>query len=583
MSIKAKMGLITVIAAIGLVLLTISSLLTLANSMNSGIDASTRRTVTAVYGMLEHYHDLEVKGELTRDQAQRAALDAIKALRYDDGNYFWVNDMHPTMLMHPLKPELNGQDISTKDDAMGRHMFTEMVAVVKAKGEGFVRYNWDKPGGKKAEDKVSFVKGFAPWGWIIGTGVYVDDVRAAIFAQASWLTLAVLLIIGVVLMVTRALGASITRPLEEITQGMHRLAGGDTNREVAGLARRDEIGEMARALEVFRQAAIAKHQAELRQEEALTLLGTHLEQLSKGQLSRQIASIPPGYEMMRDNFNAALEDLSGAIGAVRNNTSSIATGSTEIRDAAVDLARRTEQQADAVQNAVSTLSAVNESVKATVNHVAQANRAMAETVDDAQRSGEVVRKAITAMSEIERSSIEVCNILGQIDGIAFQTSLLALNAGVEAARAGDAGKGFAVVAEEVRALALRSAETAEQVKQLVLASAQEVKLGAGLVSEAGESFGRIERRVADMHTVFESINDYAERQARDITEVHASVRRMEQSTQQNAAMAEESTAACVSLATNTEALMAMVAHFELGGKGGGNARGAGRPPYARAA
>lgn len=577
-----KMGLITVIAAIGLVLLTVSSLLTLANSMNNGIDASTRRTVTAVFGVLEHYHDLEVKGVMTRDQAQEAALGIIKTLRYDDGNYFWVNDMHPTMLMHPLKPELNGKDITAKEDALGRHMFTEMVTVVRANGEGFVRYNWDKPGGKKAEGKVSYVKGFAPWGWIIGTGVYVDDVRGAIISQASWLTLAVLVIIGVVLLATRKLGSSITKPLEAITVGMHRLAEGDTQTRIAGLDRKDEIAEMARALEVFRQAAISKREAEMRQDEALTLLGDHLEQLSKGQLNRAIDSIPPGYEKMRDNFNAALNDLASAIGAVRNNTSSIATGSTEIRDAAVDLARRTEQQADAAQSAVTILAAVNESVQATVSHVTHANKVMGETVQDAQRSGEVVRKAIVAMSEIERSSIEVCNILGQIDGIAFQTSLLALNAGVEAARAGEAGKGFAVVAEEVRALALRSAETAQQVKQLVLASAEEVKLGAGLVSEAGESFGRIERRVADMHSVFESINEFAERQAHDITEVHASVSRMEQSTQQNAAMAEESTAACVSLATNTEALMSMVAHFDLGGAGV-PAGHSGYAPYRRAA
>ena len=220
--------------------------------------------------MLGHYHKLEQQGALTREEAQRQALETLRALRYNGSDYFWVNDMQGGMKMHATKPELEGRNVLGMTDAFGENMFATMIAQVKDKGAGFVEYHWDKPDGSKGVPKISYVQGFGPWGWLIGTGVYKDDIRAALLRQAGLLAVLAVMIVGGVLMVSRRIAHAVATPIEALTARMTGLASGDTQSAVPNLDRQDEIGGMSQALEVFRHAAIAQKAAE--QDQHLSLI-----------------------------------------------------------------------------------------------------------------------------------------------------------------------------------------------------------------------------------------------------------------------------------------------------------------------
>ena len=555
MNIRTKMMWLTIVAAVCLVLSSAFSLWDFNRTMRRDISDSTRRTVETAYGLLDYYHKQEQAGQLSRAEAQTRALAAIGALRYNKADYFWVNDMNAVMLMHPIKPELNGKDVTTKTDSNGKRMFVEMVQVVRAKGEGFVDYHWDKPSGEKSVPKISYVKGYAPWGWLIGTGVYVDDINAALWQQGGVLA---------VLLVGRRIGQSVVVPVEVLTQRMAGLAQGDADSAVPNLDRTDEIGGMSQALEVFRRAALAQREAEKDQQVAIATVGQHLGELAKGNLVDRIGAIPPTYAALRDHYNSAVNRLSTALHAVYDNTSAITEAADGIRDGSADLARRTEQEALALERTVHDLADVTGEVRGAAQNAGHASEVVSATISDVRESGAVMEQAMVAMHGIEQSSSDVRKIIALIDGIAFQTNLLALNAGVEAARAGEAGRGFSVVAEEVRALAQRSAVAAKEVESHVLTSVAQVQSGVGLVSDVEGRLGRIIERVEQLGELVTGISQSAQRQAASVGQVNEAMRGMELSTQHNAAMAEEATAACTSLARNAMVLRGEVERFELG-------------------
>jgi methyl-accepting chemotaxis protein len=253
--------------------------------------------------------------------------------------------------------------------------------------------------------------------------------------------------------------------------------------------------------------------------------------------------------------------------SIRSNTAGIHSGSGEIAVAADDLSRRTEQQAAGLEETAATLDQITATVKNTAEGAIQAQKVVASAKTDADHSGEVVRKAIAAMGGIEKSSKQIGQIIGVIDEIAFQTNLLALNAGVEAARAGDAGRGFPVVASEVRALAQRSAEAAKEIKSLISASTTQVGQGVDLVGETGKALGRIVVQVAEINTLVASITASAQEQSSALHQVNTAVNQMDQVTQQNAAMVEETTAAAHSLSKESEELARLIGRFQVGQEG----------------
>lgn len=298
---------------------------------------------------------------------------------------------------------------------------------------------------------------------------------------------------------------------------------------------------------------------------AVATLGDGLRALAEGDLTQHLDKpFVPTMERVRHDFNDAASKLRGAIQSVAENARAIASGSSEIRSAADDLAKRTEQQAASVEETAAALEEITTTVTDSSRRAEEAGRMVASTRDSAERSGVVVNSAITAMGEIEKSSQEISSIIGVIDDIAFQTNLLALNAGVEAARAGDAGKGFAVVAQEVRELAQRSAKAAKEIKALINTSGEQVKSGVSLVGQTGKALEEIVRQVQEINTNVVAIVEGAREQATGLKEINNAVNSMDQGTQQNAAMVEQSTAASHSLAREADGLFNLVGQFRVG-------------------
>ncbi|MCC6918020.1 MAG: methyl-accepting chemotaxis protein [Alphaproteobacteria bacterium] len=312
----------------------------------------------------------------------------------------------------------------------------------------------------------------------------------------------------------------------------------------------------------------AEHEREARAEEQEKVVGSlasGLKGLSAGDLTIRLNDAFSGqYEQLRSDFNHAAEQLQDTMRAVVVNASGIRTGAGEITQAADDLSKRTEQQAASLEETAAALDEITATVRKSAEGAKQAHTAVATTKANAEASGQVVQKTVAAMAEIEKSSKQISQIIGVIDEIAFQTNLLALNAGVEAARAGDAGRGFAVVASEVRALAQRSSDAAKEIKDLISASSQQVESGVKLVGEAGKALSDIAHHVTEVSDLVSGIAASAQEQSTALAEVNTAVNQMDQVTQQNAAMVEESTAASHSLNQETSELMALIGRFRTG-------------------
>jgi len=499
--------------------------------------AATRQVVEVAYGFIDGYEQEVKSGRMPLAMAQSAAIAAIKNLRFGVKEYFWVNDLTPRMVVHPTKPELDGKDLTDNKDPNDKHLFVEFVGICKAKGSGFVDYLWPKPEGEKPLPKISYVKLYAPWGWIIGSGVYLEDVRQETTILQWWIYGATLLVSLLMAAFCASIGLGITRPLRAVIRQLQDMTTGNadlTQRIVT--TRHDESGQLGEA------------------------------------------------------FNGFLGNLQGVISHVRKCA-------TNVAQAAFDISKRSNEMTRGAENVASEAAAVaaaGEEMAATANVIANncmmAVKASTTTREFAKDGGSVVETTISVMNLIARQvdtsattvgvlgerSDQIGAIIGTIEDIADQTNLLALNAAIEAARAGEQGRGFAVVADEVRSLAVRTTKATKEITGMINSiqketlgavdamnkGVAEVKHGTDEAARSGKSLAQIICQVDQVTDQIDQIALAASEQTSTTAEISSNIDRITQLASRECAQASSLAGAAAELNRLAEEMISSVNHFQ---------------------
>lgn len=458
----------------------------------------TQHLVESAMGVIEHFYQRQQSGELTQQQAQQQAAATLQSLRYGSNDYFWVHSNDLQMIMHPFSTQLVGNSVADIKDPNGKYLFREMVDVVKGQSAGFVDYMWPKPGVTDPVPKISYVAGFAPWGWILGSGIYLDDVAEAFWAdmlpKLSLAALGLLLLVAVNLLIA----LSVSRPLAQAVAAMQDIAGGegDLSRHLDASGN-DEVSGLARSFNAFTDR-LAQVIDDLREVVARN-------RRIAGDVGIAMSTAEASYNQQ----NSELDTIASAVEQMSATSDEVAQRMSDSADAARQANRHT---ADGRQTADAT------------------SRSMQKLADDITHASE-------AVSELNAQSHTIDSVLGVIRAVAEQTNLLALNAAIEAARAGEQGRGFAVVADEVRTLASRTQASTDEIRSIIdslqAGTAKAVSSMADSYRQSEDLQQQVENSRSALQSIAGSVDTItdmtsqvaaaAEQQSRTSTEISASL------------------------------------------------------------
>ncbi len=515
LSVQQKLWLLLATALMSLFLSAVWAMWLLQTSIQN----ERRNELQYIMQVVKQVIDAHVKqvqqGQLTREQTQKEVVEFLRAVRHGNNQYIFIYTLDRVGVLTPNDPNLEGKDASHIRDANGQSVVAELVNIVQREGSGFHFYDWPRVDGQGNAPKLSYVVRIPEWNWLVGTGVYVEDVTHL----GDYLMTHGLGLIGVVVLLSLVLTGVVLVILTEMKGGLsqvltaiHRMGDGDYSQPLKH-QRPDEFGAMLDALQQMQSRVV------------------------------------------------------DAMGQIRQGATAVMQDAAEIAAGNQQVSQRTESQASNLEETAASMEQMTSTVKQNAENAQRANTLSEQAQQLAEQGGSVVTEAVNAMNAINDASRKIADIIGVIDEIAFQTNLLALNAAVEAARAGEQGRGFAVVAAEVRNLAQRSATAAKEIKELIQDSVNKVDDGTRLVDAVGKNLRGLFDSVHQVSTFVAEIAAASREQSAGIEQVNQAVIQMEEITQRNAALVQETAAASQALDDQAKRLMEQVQFFRTGNEG----------------